>query len=178
MVNKSPKCSTWMKSQKGQNDLFLFPRQTIQYHSNPSLCPNQWWWRSWSWTVLWRPTRVLSIHWKYWCWRWNFDTLATWYEELTHLKRPWCWARLRVGEEGDDREWHCWMASPTQWTWVWVNSGSWWWTGRPGVLQSQRVGHNWVTKLNWTDGKSMFNFVRYCQIVRHSDCTILYFQPQ
>ena len=54
--------------------------------------------------------------------------------------------------EGDDRVWDGWMASPTQWTWVWVNSGSWWWTGRPGVLQSmgsQRVGHDWVTELNW-----------------------------
>ena len=53
----------------------------------------------------------------------------------------------------DDRGWDGWMASPTQWTWVWVNSGSWWWTGRPGVLQfmgSQRVGHDWVTELNWT----------------------------
>ena len=52
----------------------------------------------------------------------------------------------------DDREWDGWMASPTQWTWVWVNSGSWWWTGRPGVLRfmgSQRVGHDWATELNW-----------------------------
>ena len=78
---------------------------------------------------------------------------ATWCEELTHLKRPWCWERLKVKGEGDDRGWIDWMASPTQWTWVWVNSGSWWWTGRPGVLQSigsQRVGHDWVTELNWT----------------------------
>ena len=52
----------------------------------------------------------------------------------SHLKRPWCWERLKVGGEGDDRGWDGWMASPTQWTWVWVNSGSWWWTGRPGVL--------------------------------------------
>ena len=57
-------------------------------------------------------------------------------EELTHLKRPWCRERLKAGGEGDDREWDGWMASLTQWTWVWVNSGSWWWTGRPGVLQS------------------------------------------
>ena len=62
--------------------------------------------------------------------------LATWFEELTHLKRPWCWEKLKVGGEGDDREWDGWMASPTQWTWVWVNSRSWWWTGRPGVLWS------------------------------------------
>ena len=82
------------------------------------------------------------------------NTLATWCEELTHWKRPWCWERLKAGEEGDDRGWDGWMASPTQWTWVWVNSGSWWWTGRPCVLQFrglQRVGHDWVTELNWTD---------------------------
>ena len=77
--------------------------------------------------------------------------LATCCEELTCLKRPWCWERLRAGGEGDDRGWDGWMASPTQWTWVWVDTGSWWWTGRPGVLQSmrlQRVGHDWVTELN------------------------------
>ena len=71
--------------------------------------------------------------------------------ELTRWKRPWCWERLRAEGEGDDRGWDGWMASPTQWTWVWVGSGSWWWTGRPGVLQfmgSQRVGHDWATKLN------------------------------
>ena len=65
-------------------------------------------------------------------------------------KRPWFWKRLKVGGEGDDRGWDGWMASLTQWTWVWVNSGSWWWTGRPGVLQSmgwQRVGHDWATEL-------------------------------
>ena len=74
-------------------------------------------------------------------------------EGLTHLKRLWCWERLKVGGEGDDRGWDGWVASPTQWTWVWVNSGSWWRTGRPGLLQSmasQRVGHDWVTELNWT----------------------------
>ena len=97
---------------------------------------------------------VLSIHWKDWCWSWYSNTLATWCEELTHLKRPWCWERLKVGE-GDDRGWDGWMASPTQWNWVWVDSGSWWWTGRAGVLQfmgSVRVGHNWATELNWTWG--------------------------
>ena len=93
---------------------------------------------------------VLNIHWKDWCWSWSSNTLATWCKELTLWKRPWCWERLKVGGEGDDRGWDGWMASPTQWTWVWVNSGSWWWTGRPGLLQSvgsQRDGHNWVTEL-------------------------------
>ena len=60
---------------------------------------------------------------------WNSNTLATWCEELTHLKRPCCWDRLRTGGEGDNREWDGWMASPTWWTWVWASSGSWWWTG-------------------------------------------------
>ena len=62
--------------------------------------------------------------------------------------------RLSSGGEGDDRGWDGWMALPTQWTWVWVDSGIWWWTGRPGVLWfmgSQRVGHYWATKLNWTN---------------------------
>ena len=67
--------------------------------------------------------------------------------ELTHWKRLWCWEGLGAGGEGDDRGWDGWVASLTRWTWVWVNSGSWWWTGRPGVLWflgSQRVGHYWV----------------------------------
>jgi len=63
---------------------------------------------------------------------------------------------LGAGGKGDDREWDGWMASPIWWTWVWVNSGSWWWTGRPGVLRfmgSQRLRHDWATELNWPDGK-------------------------
>ena len=97
---------------------------------------------------------VLNIHWKDWFWSWNSNTLATWCEELTHLKRPWCWERLKMGGEGDGRGWDGWMASPTWCTWVWVNSRSWWWTGRPGVLRfmgMQRVGHDWATELNWTE---------------------------
>ena len=89
-------------------------------------------------------------HWKDWCWSWSSNTLATWCEELTHWKRPWCWERLKAGGEGEDRGWDDWMASPTRSTGVWVSSGRWWWTGKPGVLQSmglQRVGHDWV---NWT----------------------------
>ena len=88
--------------------------------------------------------------WKEWCWSWNSNTLATWYEQLTHWKRSWCWEWLRSGGERDNRGWDGWMASPTQWTWVWGNSGSWWWTGRPGMLQSmgsQKVRWDWVTEL-------------------------------
>ena len=97
---------------------------------------------------------VLGVHWKDWCWGWNSNTLATSCEELTHWKRPWCWEGLGAGGKGDDRGWDGWMASPTWWGWVWVNSGSWWWTGRPGVLRFiglQRVWHDWGTELNWLD---------------------------
>ena len=94
----------------------------------------------------------LSVHWKDWCWSWDSNSLATWCEELTHWKRPWCWEILKVGGKGDNRGWDGCMASPTQWTWVWASSGSWWWTGRPGVLQSmgsQKIGHDRATELNW-----------------------------
>ena len=84
------------------------------------------------------------------------ETLATWWEELTHWKRPWCWERLRAGGEGDSRGWDGWVASLTQLTWVWARSGSWWWTGKPSMLQSmgsQRVGQYWTIELNWTEGE-------------------------
>ena len=87
----------------------------------------------------------------------NSNTSATWCKEPTHWKRPWCWERLKAGGERDDRGWDCWMASPTQWTWVWVDSGSWWWTGMPGMLRfmgSQIVIHDWATELNWTEQQS------------------------
>ena len=88
------------------------------------------------------------------CWSWNSSTLATSCEELTHWKRLWCWEGLGAGGEGDNRGWDGWMASLTRWTWVWVNSRSWWWTGRPGVLWfmgSPRVRHDWATELNWAE---------------------------
>ena len=89
------------------------------------------------------------IYWKDWCWSWNSNTLATWCKELTHLKRLWCWERLKVGGEGDDRGWDGRMALLTQWTWAWVNSRSWWWTGKPGVLQSMVL--DMTEWLNWTE---------------------------
>ena len=105
----------------------------------------------------WNQSWIVS-HWKDWCWSWSSNTLATWCEELTHWKRSWCWERLKVEGEGDDRGWDGWMASPTRRTWVWVSSGRWWWTGEPGVLQSmglQRIRHAWATKLNWWHGLSV-----------------------
>ena len=109
-------------------------------------------WTAWRFNQSILKEIILNIHWKDWCWSWNSNTLATWCEELTYLKRPWCWDRWKAGGEGDDRRWDGWMASPTLCTWVWVNSRIWWGTGRPGVLQSmglQRVGHDWMTELNW-----------------------------
>ena len=91
-----------------------------------------------------------NVHWKDWCCSWNSNTLATWCEELTHWKRPWCWQRLKAGEEGDNRGWDGWLASLTWWTWVWASSRSWWRTGKPGVLQSmgsQRDWWDWATEL-------------------------------
>ena len=94
-----------------------------------------------------------EFHWKDWGWSWSSNTLATRCEELTHWKRPWCWQRLKAGE-GDDRGWDSWMVSLTQRTWVWACSRSWWWTGKPGMLQSMRsqtVRRDWATELNGTE---------------------------
>ena len=86
--------------------------------------------------------------WPFPCWRWSsplrilINSLTIWCEEPTHWQRPWCWEWLKAGGEGDDRRWGGWMASATQWTWVWASSGRRWGTGRPGALQSmwpQRV---------------------------------------
>ena len=126
---------------------------------------------------FWRRS-ALGFLWKEWCYSWNSSTLATSCEELTHWNRLWCWEGLWAGGEGDARGWDGCMASLTRWTWVWVNSGSWWWTGRPGVLRftgSQRVGHDWATELNWyvyiwgfpggASGKEAT-----CQCRRHKRC--------
>ena len=110
--------------------------------------------------------KVLNILWKDWCWSWSSSTLATWCEELTHWKRSWCWERLKAGGDGDDWGWDGWMASSIQWTWVWVNSGSWWWTGRPGVLwsiglQSWTWLSNW-NELNMTIGQILVEIIYQC----------------
>ena len=98
---------------------------------------------------FWRGS-ALGFLWREWCWSWNSSTLATSCEELTHWQRLWCWEGLGAGGEGDDRGWDGWMASPTQWTWVWVKSGSWCWTGRPGMLQF--MGSQNRTQLSdWTE---------------------------
>ena len=115
----------------------------------------------------------LTVHSKDQCWVFirrtdaKAETPILWlpHVKLTHWKRLWCWEKLRAGREGDDRGWDGWMATPSQWTWVWVNSGSWWWTGSPGVLWFmglQRVPHDWATELNWT--RCIFIFFNHLQI--------------
>ena len=114
-------------------------------------------------TTFYELLREVSVHWKDWCCSWNSSTLATSCKELTHWKTPWCWEGLGAGGEGNDRGWDGWMASPTRWTWVWIKSRSWWWTGRPGVprfVGSQRVGHDWATELNWTEQKG--SEIQFC----------------
>ena len=79
----------------------------------------------------------------------KLNTLATWCKELTHWKRPWCWERLKAGGEGDNRGWDGWMASWTQWAWDWAISESWWWTGKPGMLQSMGLqSRTWLSNLS------------------------------
>ena len=105
---------------------------------------------------------ALGFLWKEWCWSWNSNSLATSCEELTHWKRLWCWEGLGAGGEGDDRGWDGWMASLTRWMWVWVNSRSWWWTGRPGVLRfmGSHEESDTTERLNWTELNLVFKFLK------------------
>ena len=97
-------------------------------------------------------TFLFHFHWKDWCWSWNSNTLAACCKELTHWKRPWRWERLKAGGEGDNRAWDGWMASLTQWTWVWASSRSWWWTGRVACCGSWgRKESDMTEQLNWID---------------------------
>ena len=82
---------------------------------------------------------------------WSSNTLATWCKELTHLKRPWCWERLRVGAEGYDRGWDGWMAPLTQWTWVWANSRRWWRTEKPGCAAVHGITKSQTWLSDWTE---------------------------
>ena len=95
---------------------------------------------------------VLNIHWRTDA-ETETNTLTTWCEELTHKKRPWCWERLKAGREGNNRGWDGWMASLSQWTWVWVSSrvGD----GQGGLVCCSPWGHkesDTTERLNWTDG--------------------------
>ena len=111
----------------------------------------------------WRKS-TLNIHWK--DWSWSSNTMAIWCKEPTHWKRSWCRERLRTGGVEGDRRWDGWMASSTQWTWVWANSERQWRTGKPGVLQSmgsvhQRVGQDVVPKQQWSYSTLFFLFYKW-----------------
>ena len=94
-----------------------------------------------SWMFIWK------------VWSWSSNTLATWWEEGTHWKRPWCWDWFKTGGEVDDKGWDGWMASKTQWTWVWASSGSWWRIGKPGVLPWDSKESDMTEWLNWTEDR-------------------------
>ena len=98
---------------------------------------------------------ILGVHWKDWCWSWNSNILAIWWEELTHLKRPWCWERLRAGGEGDDRGWDGWIASLTQQTWVWETQGVG--DGQGGLACCDSWDHSQTQLSNWTE----LNWIKY-----------------
>ena len=129
---------------------------------------------------FWRRS-ALGFLWKDWCWSWNSSTLATSCEALIHCKRLWCWEGLGAGGEGDDRGWVGWMASLSRWMWVWVNSSSWWWTGRPGVLRfmGSQGSRTWLSDWNeltergwkslnmWAEiGGEFIFFYLYCVFVQ------------
>ena len=117
--------------------------------------------------------QTLNTHWKAWCWSWISNPLATWCEDLTHLKRPWCWERLKTGE-GYKRGWDGWMISLTQWTWVWASPGRWWGTGSPGMLQS--MGAKSGTQLSgWTATTTwvcvcVFTWINIFLAIPHNMC--------
>ena len=103
------------------------------------------------------------FHWKDWCLNQSSNTLTTWCKELILWKRSWYCRRLKAEGEGANRGWDDWMALLTRWTWVWASSGSWWWTGKPDVLQSmglKRAGHDWVTELNWILFRQVFKITK------------------
>ena len=97
---------------------------------------------------------VPNIHWRDWCWSWNSNTLAIWFEKPTHWKRSWCWEGLKAGGEGDNRGWNGWMASPPWWTWAWVSSGSCSCCGQGSLVCCSPWVHkelDTTEQLNWTE---------------------------
>ena len=130
---------------------------------------------------------VLNIHWKDWCWSWSSNTLATWCKELTHWRRPWCWERLKAGGEGDDRGWDGWMASLTQWTWVWVNwelvmDREAWCAAVHGVTKSRTRLSNWTepepvsylaSRLEWWKEEKKVNGFGYLALGKSLCCSFL-----
>ena len=142
------------------------PPPSPQHLSGSSPCTSPkhafklWFWRRLlrvPWTARWSNQSILKeinpeCSWEGWMLKLKLQYFGHLMQRADSFEKTLIWERLKVGGEGDDKGWDGWMASPTQCTWVWVNFGSWWWTGRPGMLQfmgSQRVGHDWATELNW-----------------------------
>ena len=105
------------------------------------------------------------------CWSWSSNTLATWCEEPTHWKRLWCWKRLKAGEEGDDRGWDGWMASPSQWTWVWANSRRWWREVWRAAVRGITKSLTWLS--DWIATIYQNNFTVQQKLTQHCKSTIL-----
>ena len=152
-----------------------------------SWVPKNWWF----WTVVLEKTlespldckEIQPVHPKGYHWIFigrtdaEAETPVLWpskvlFKEPTLWKRPWCWERLQAGGEGDDREWDGWMASLLWWTWICLDSKSWWWTGRPGVLQSMGAELDTTERLNWTEGECMLSFLWYCQAISSNGATV------
>ena len=133
-----------------------------------------------SWPLPWAEYLTLAPN-KDWCW--SSNTLAIWFEEMTYWKKPWCCERLRAGGKGGDRGWDGWVVSLTWWTWVWVNSGRQWRTGKPGVLQSHGLQNqtqlsNWTTTTQaWESSAGVRNFDHYsCSATMVWTCCFVYSQ--
>ena len=168
VVMSECECWTIKKAEHHRIDAFFFPFFKFKFiYFNWRLITLQYWcfelchWRRLlrvPWTArITKPSIVKEISPEYslegLMLKLNLQYFGHLMQRTDSLERPWYWERLKVGGEGDNRGWDGWMASLTRWTWVWVNSGSWWWTGRPGMLRftgSQRVGHDWATDLIWS----------------------------
>ena len=141
-IQKRWKFLTW----KDTNTLMFIAAlfTTAKVWKQPKCPSTEEWIKMW---YIYTTENYSVLHWKDWCWSCSSNPLATWYKELTHRKKPWCWVRLKA-EEGDDSGCDGWMASLTQQTWVWASSRRCWRTGKPGVLQSMGLQSQTVEQLN------------------------------
>ena len=117
----------------------------------------------------------LLVYWKDWCWSWSSNTLATWCREPAHQKRHWCWERLKAWGEGEVRGWDDWMASPTQWTWVWASSGGWWRT-EAWPAAAHMVAKSWAWLSDWATEQQLILMIpdpQQFNSVHHSSLPVI-----